>query len=133
MSEKSQHRAQPLVRPIDDVPPAEVERARGTSIQVLLGPDDGMPNYYTRRFTIAPGGRIPEHRHDTIEHQQVVLEGEMAMSLDARERVARAGDCVYIPAGCAHWYENRGDVPVRFLCIVPATAGYGTEWLEEPA
>lgn len=123
----------PIVRPIADVAAAEVDRARGTTIQVLLGPDDGMPNYYTRRFTISPGGRIPEHRHDTIEHQQVILEGEMAMGLDGEERVARAGDCVYIPAGCAHWYENRGDAPVRFLCIVPATAGYGTDWLEDPA
>jgi quercetin dioxygenase-like cupin family protein len=123
----------PIIRPISEVTAAEVERARGTAIQVLLGPDDGMPNFYTRRFTIEPDGRIPEHRHDTIEHQQVVLEGAMALSLDGQEGVARAGDCVYIPAGCAHWYENRGDVPVRFLCIVPATTDYGTDWLEDPA
>jgi quercetin dioxygenase-like cupin family protein len=122
----------PIIRAIDEVAAAEVDRARKTSIQVLLGPDDGMPNYYTRRFTIEPGGRIPEHRHDTIEHQQVILEGEMAIGLDGRERMARAGDCVYIPAGCAHWYENRAHVPLRFLCIVPATTDYGTDWLEDP-
>jgi len=126
-------RERPIIRPISDVARADVDRARGTAIQVLLGPDDQMPNYFTRLFTIEPGGRIPEHRHDTIEHQQVILEGEMATSLDGQQGVARAGDCVYIPAGCAHWYENRGDAPVKFLCIVPATADYGTEWLEEPA
>ena len=129
----SQTGEKPIIRPISGVAAAEVERTRGTSIQVLLGPDDRMPNYYTRLFTIEPGGRIPEHRHDTIEHQQVVLEGEMATSLDGEQGTARTGDCVYIPAGCAHWYENRGDVPVRFLCIVPATAEYGTEWLEDSA
>ncbi|MBW2276077.1 MAG: cupin domain-containing protein [Deltaproteobacteria bacterium] len=129
----SDKKNEPIIRPISDVARAEVDHARGTSIQVLLGPDDRMPNYYTRLFTIEPNGRIPEHRHDTIEHQQVVLEGEMATSLDGEQGVASAGDCVYIPAGCAHWYENRGDVPVRFICIVPATADYGTEWLEESA
>ena len=71
------------------------------------------------------------HRHATIEHQQVVLEGEMAIALDDREVVVRAGDCLLIPAGVAHWYENRGDVPVRFLCVVPITSEYQTEWLEE--
>jgi quercetin dioxygenase-like cupin family protein len=123
----------PIIRPIDEVAAAEVQRSRGATIQVLLGPDDGMPNFHTRRFTLQGGGRIPEHRHDTIEHQQVVLEGELTISLDGEQRIVRAGDCIYIPAGCAHWYENRGQDPVRFLCIIPAAAGYGTEWLEEPA
>jgi quercetin dioxygenase-like cupin family protein len=118
---------------MDDPRPSTVEGARGTSIQVLLGPEDGTPNFVTRRFTIDPGGRIPCHRHPTIEHEQVVLEGEMVLALDEREHVVRAGDCVFIPAGVAHWYENRGAVPVRFLCMVPRTADYTTEWLEPPA
>mgnify|MGYP001550341084 CR=1 FL=1 len=123
----------PIVRPIDDVPAEPVPNSRGATIQVLLGPGDQMPNFYTRRFTLEPGARIPEHLHDTIEHEQLVLEGAMAVSLAGEERTVRAGDCVYIPAGCAHWYENRGDVPVRFLCMVPATSDYSTEWLEPPA
>jgi len=44
-----------------------------------------------------------------------------------------AGDCLLIPAGVAHWYENRGAVPVRFLCMVPLTEAYQTEWLEPAA
>jgi quercetin dioxygenase-like cupin family protein len=107
-----------------------VERARGAAMEVVLGPDDGVPHFVTRRFTIAPGGRIPCHRHDTIEHEQVVLEGAMVVGFDDREHVAAAGDCLFIPPGVAHWYENRGDVPVRFLCVVPHTDVYQTEWLE---
>jgi len=99
-------------------------------MQVLLGPEDGAPGFATRRFTLEPGGRIPNHRHATIEHEQVVLEGEMVIGLDGREAVVRAGDCLLIPAGVAHWYENRGAVPARFLCVVPITAQYETEWLE---
>mgnify|MGYP000423382274 CR=1 FL=1 len=43
-----------------------------------------------------------------------------------------AGDCVFIPPGVAHWYENRTDRIVRFLCVVPRTDDYRTEWLEAP-
>ncbi len=119
----------PITRAIKDVHAAEVEGCSGATIQVLLGPDDQMPNFYTRRFTIEPGGRIPAHRHGEIEHQQVMLEGEMVLTLDGEPRTVKAGDCVYIPAKVGHAYENRGDVPVRFLCMVPRTDSYETEWL----
>lgn len=122
--------ARPLIRPMSTAEAVRVEHARGATMEVILGPDDGVPNFITRRFTIAPGGRIPCHRHDTIEHEQVVLEGVMVVGLDHVEHVAAAGDCLFIPPGVAHWYENRGDVPVRFLCVVPRTDGYQTEWLE---
>ncbi len=120
----------PIIRPMSQVEAAEVEGCEGASIQVLLGPDDGMPSFYTRRFTIQPGGRIPAHRHQDIEHQQVVLAGQMVLTLDGEAQTVSEGDCVYIPARVGHAYENRGDLPVQFLCMVPKTAAYETEWLE---
>ena len=126
------NRPKPVVRSMHSAPAARVDGTRGTKIQVLLGPDDGVPNFVTRRFTLEPGARIPSHRHDAIEHEQVMLEGEMVLGLDDEIVTVRAGDCVFIPAGTAHWYENRGDVPVRFLCIVPRTEDYQSEWLEPP-
>ncbi|MFC2171294.1 isoaspartyl peptidase/L-asparaginase, partial [Acidobacteriota bacterium] len=120
-----------VVKHMKDIEEVEVEGSQGARIQILLGPDDGAPNYITRCFTMDPGARIPAHRHDTIEHEQVVLEGEMAIGLGDDEALVKAGDCVFIPDGVAHWYENRGSVPVRFLCVVPNTTDYQTEWLEE--
>jgi quercetin dioxygenase-like cupin family protein len=102
-------------------------------MRVMLGPEIGVPNFITRVFTIEPGGRIPCHRHDTIEHEQLVLEGSMVINLDGRENVVAAGDSIFIPPGVAHWYENRGADPVRFVCVVPCTDDYQTEWLEGPA
>ena len=124
---------EPVIRTMDDDKAVPVERARGTTIEVLLGAADGAPRFATRRFTIAPGGRIPCHRHDDIEHEQVVLEGSMVIGLDERVADVSVGDCLLIPAGVAHWYENRGAVPVRFLCLVPLTDVYQTEWLEPAA
>lgn len=116
-----------------EAPAEPVRRARGARMAVLIGPGRGAARFYTRRFTLAPGGAIPEHRHDTIEHEQVVVRGEMVLTLDGVERAVRAGDAVFIPAGTAHAYANRSrEQEVEFLCIVPATSDYRTEWLAEP-
>jgi quercetin dioxygenase-like cupin family protein len=125
--------ARGMVRAAAEAEAIPVDRARGATIQVLIGPNEGAPRFFTRRFTIQPGGRIPEHRHAAVEHEQVVLEGEMVLSLDGVERVVKAGDAIFIPAGVAHWYENRSVVPTSFLCVVPKTEEYQTEWLEEAA
>jgi quercetin dioxygenase-like cupin family protein len=119
------------------VGPGEVEappvrRARGARMAVLLGPEQGAPNFVTRRFLLSPGAYIPKHRHPTIEHEQVMVRGEMVIEIDGVERTVRPGDAIFLPAGCAHAYANRGAAEVEFLCVVPVTADYATEWLEEP-
>jgi quercetin dioxygenase-like cupin family protein len=119
-----------IIKPIDGVGRQVVENAEGAEIQVLLGPEEGMPNFYTRLFTLAPGARIPVHRHPTVEHQQVVLEGEMVVLLETgEEKIARAGDVVYFPVKVAHGYENRTTAPVKFICVVPSEPNYETEWV----
>lgn len=119
-----------VVRAMHEAECHDVDRSRGATLQVLLGPEDGTPTFATRRFTLEPGGRIPSHRHASIEHEQVVLEGEMVIGLDDQVHTVAPGMCLFIPAGVAHWYENRGDTAVVFLCMVPLTETYETEWLE---
>ena len=57
----------------------------------------------------------------------------MVIGLNDREVEVGPGDSVFIPAGVGHWYENRDRAPVRFICVVPKTDDYQTEWLEDPA
>ena len=57
----------------------------------------------------------------------------MVIGLDEREVAVGPGDSVFIPAGVGHWYENRDNMAVRFICIVPKTDDYQTEWLEDAA
>lgn len=127
------HTPNAVVRNIESVEPVAVPRCRGTTIQVMLGAESGAPHFDTRHFTIKPGGRIPRHRHESIEHEQVVIEGRMVLGIEDKVLEVGVGDCVLIPAGVAHWYENRGTENVRFVCVVPRVAEYQTEWLEEPA
>jgi quercetin dioxygenase-like cupin family protein len=127
------HSPIPVVRNIQSVEPSAVPRCRGTTIQVMLGAESGAPSFDTRHFKIEPGGRIPRHRHASIEHEQVVLEGRMTLGLDDQVVEVGAGDFILIPAGTPHWYENRGSETVRFVCVIPRVAEYQTEWLEESA
>ncbi len=119
-----------IVRPMDEIAALDVERASGAQMQVLLGPKEQMPHFYLRRFTLAPGGHIPAHRHEAIEHEQVMLAGQLELRLGDDVVTARAGDCIFIPARLVHAYHNPGDEPAVFLCAVPATAQYATEWLD---
>jgi quercetin dioxygenase-like cupin family protein len=121
-----------VIRPANEIAMPRVQRARGARMGVLIGPDQGAPNFVTRRFLLAPRARIPAHRHPTIEHEQIMVRGEMVLGIGGEEHIVRAGDAMYLPISCAHWYENRTDSEVEFLCIIPRTTGYATEWLESP-
>jgi quercetin dioxygenase-like cupin family protein len=108
-----------------------VERGEKAFIQVLIGPEDGAPHFITRKFTILPGGRIPKHKHPTIEHEQYVLSGRMKIWIGDEEKEVGPGQAVFIPADTPHAYLNVGNEPVEFLCVIPKTSGYATEWLED--
>jgi len=124
--------SEPLVTQPERTNAVPVLRARGAQMAVLIGPDDGAHRFIMRRFHLAPGGRIPSHSHDAIEHEQVMVRGEMAIGLGDDEHTVHPGDAIFIPAGTPHWYENRGTKEVEFICVVPYTTEYSTEWLEDP-
>ena len=128
----SENRTPAAVIPPNEVNTPPVKRARGARMGVLIGPEQGAANFITRRFLLAPGARIPAHSHPTIEHEQVMVRGEMVLGTDGEVRTVRAGDAMFLPARCAHWYENRTAEEVEFLCIIPNTPGYETDWAEEP-
>jgi quercetin dioxygenase-like cupin family protein len=118
------------VRHADSVPSEPVEPGRGTSRQVLIGPDEA-PNFALRRFTMQPGGGIPAHTN-TVEHEQYVLRGRAKIGIADEVVEAQPDDAVYIPGGVPHWYQVEGDEPFVFLCIVP-NAPDTMELLGEPS
>jgi quercetin dioxygenase-like cupin family protein len=105
------------VRKAANVEAEPVPSGRGTTRQVLIGPDVG-PNFALRRFIMQPGGGIPNHTN-TVEHEQYVLTGRARIGIGDEVEEVAAGDVVFIPAGTPHWYEVQGDEPFEFLCIVP--------------
>jgi quercetin dioxygenase-like cupin family protein len=105
------------IRHADAVPAEVVSAGRGTTRQVLIGPEVG-PNFALRRFLMEPGGGIPKHTN-TVEHEQYVLTGRARLGIGDEVREVAAGDVVFIPAGTPHWYEVIGAERFEFLCVVP--------------
>jgi len=108
----------PLVRRTGDIEYDAVDAADGLRKGVLVDESTGAPNVALRRFTLAPGGSVPEHTN-AIEHEQYVLDGEYVVGINDTEHTVSAGDAVHIPAGTVHWYRNESDRQVAFLCAVP--------------
>lgn len=105
------------VKKIQDVPVEAVTAGEKTTRQVLIGPEDG-PNFAMRRFVIQPGGSMPRHTN-TVEHEQLVLNGRAQVGIGDQIYEVTKDDVVFIPAGVPHWYKTVGETPFEFLCMVP--------------
>ena len=71
-----------------------------------------------RRFIIEVGGSMPKHTN-SVEHEQLVLRGNARIGIGDQIFEVEKDDVVFIPADTPHWYENIGDEPFEFLCVVP--------------
>ena len=109
-----------LIRNIDDVErrPVEMDGVEGASMAVMVGREDGAPNFALRQFEVAPGGHTPRHSHD-FEHEVYVVGGEGTVLLEGAERPLRGGDVVYVPANEEHQFRAAAGSKLRFLCMVP--------------
>jgi quercetin dioxygenase-like cupin family protein len=118
----AQQSPEPLLRRATDVEYESVDAADGLRKGVLVGPDDGAPNFAIRRFTLAPGAEVPRHTNE-VEHEQHVLVGEYVVGIEGEdgpeEFTVEPGDSLLIPAGVVHWYRNESDEQGAFLCAVP--------------
>jgi len=98
--------------------PAKAHRVQKT---VLLGKEDGCPNFVVRHFRMEAGGHGFPHRHD-YEHGIFVLGGRAKLVIDGEEAQIGSGDAFAIPPNALHTMENAGDQPFVFLCTIPAHA-----------
>ena len=108
----------PHLRRAADVEYESVDLAEGLRKGVLLGDDQGTPNFDMRRFVLEPGARVPQHTNE-VEHEQFVVEGTYVVGIDGETHTVSAGDSLLIPAGVDHWYRNDTDTRGSFLCVVP--------------
>lgn len=105
------------VKKTKDVEAKNVVAGQDTTIQVLISSQEG-PNFAMRKFSMKPGGGMPLHTN-TVEHEQYVLAGRARIGIGDQVYEVRQGDVVFIPGGIPHFYENTGDEPFEFLCIIP--------------
>ncbi len=86
--------------------------------QVLIGHAEGAHNFEMRYFTIPPRGfsSLDQHAHD---HGVMVMSGRARVMLGENFEIVDMGDVIYIPSMEWHQFENLGDEPFSFLCIIP--------------
>lgn len=110
-------RDQSFVAPAAAAPAIVVKAGTSARMQVLVGPEQGAPNFVLRRFTMEQGGGMPLHTND-VEHEQYVLRGRAKIRVGAAVHDVGPGHTLYIPAGVPHSYDVT-EGPFEFLCIVP--------------
>lgn len=100
-----------------DVEAKNVVAGKDTTIQVLISSQEG-PNFAMRKFSMEPGGGMPLHTN-TVEHEQYVLKGHAKVGIGEQVFEVKQGDVLFIPEGVPHFYNNVGDEPFEFLCMIP--------------
>lgn len=106
-----------------EIPPIEMNNdiVKNVAGRVLLGSEDGTPNFCMRRFDLGPGGYAPRHSHDW-EHEIYVLEGRGQVLIHDTVHDIKAGSAVLVPPNAEHQVKNASDANFAFLCLVPSGA-----------
>ena len=89
----------------------------GVTRQILIGEQEGAPDYVIRYFELPPGGHsaFDQHAH---EHGVVVLRGKGRVRLGEREIDLTFGDVVWVAPNEIHQFSNIGDEPFGFTCTI---------------
>lgn len=114
------------IRNIDETEtkPVQMDGVKDASMALMVGRDDGAPNFAMRQFVVEAGGNTPRHSHD-YEHEVFVVSGRGTIFLDGKEQPVRSGDAIYVPADELHQFKAAADEPLRFLCMVPMSRNCG--------
>jgi quercetin dioxygenase-like cupin family protein len=104
----------------EKVPQAAVtmEGSSGCQVRWLVDASQGAPNFAMREFEVSPGGYTPKHSHP-YEHEVFVLSGQGMVLEGEVEHPLKAGDFVLVTPNEIHQFRNTGQVPLKFLCLVP--------------
>ena len=97
----------------------EVIRIGGLAIRYLVEPQDSGGSVAIFEFEVAPGARVPvAHSHDAYEESCYGLEGVLTYTVSGQTMEASPGDCVLIPRGAIHRFENLHSLPTKALVII---------------
>ncbi len=121
----------PPLAPLADAGDVDDHRERSTWSGPLVDPVSSE-SYVTDLCVIleriAPGERIPLHRH-TIDEAIVVESGEVELRLGDETRVVSGRSVAFVPAGVAHGARNVGSDDVVYTAFFSSTA-IDIEYLE---
>ncbi len=89
-----------IVQNYEQVAAEKVMEAEGVNIRVVIGKNEGAPNFVMRVFDVEPGATTPLHTHEW-EHEVFVLSGKGRVYGGGEQPPLGQGDTVFIPPYCA--------------------------------
>lgn len=93
-------------------------RFLGETVLVKLSGADTAERYEIVEETTPPQGGPPLHAHKVQNEWLYVLEGSFLFEMDGRQTEGTAGDCVFVPHGVPHTFQNIGGSSGRLLAVV---------------
>lgn len=105
---------------INEIPERGINRGYrdGISIRYLVLEEFGAPNFEMRYFELEPGASSSQDHHES-EHEVFVVKGRAILHLKDRDVELKPQDALLIEPWEHHQFEQLGDEPFGFLCIVP--------------
>ena len=104
--------------------PMAMPGVEGVTMRMMVGRDDGAPNFSMRHFTVEPGGHTPRHDHN-YEHEVFIVEGAGRFEHEGDYHRIEAGDVLFVEPNCTHQFVNDTEAPLKFLCLVPSSFDCG--------
>ncbi len=98
--------------------PVQMEDTKSVSMSVLIGENEGAPNFYMRKFELAEGGHTPHHSHDW-EHVVYILEGSGTLKGKDQDRELNIGASVLVSPNEEHQFRADENSKLVFLCSIP--------------
>lgn len=96
----------------------EEKDIEGVRMKVLIGDEEGAPNFVMRVFDLEKGGHTAYHTHEW-EHEVYVLEGNGAIMQKGAEFPIQKGTFALVKPDEEHQFVNKGRGHLRFICVVP--------------
>ena len=99
-----------------------IEELPGVVMHVVVGPDEGAPNFAMRVFELQPQSSTAYHSH-VWEHEVFVITGQGVVQGSEVEWNLSEGDAVLVAPNEQHCFTNTGDDLLRLVCVVPLIDG----------
>ena len=101
------------------VEPLEINTdvVHGVMKHVLVGPEDGAPNFIIRYFNVPVGEKTfyDQHPH---EHGIVILHGKAKVQINDNFYELEPLCSIFISGMDVHQLTNIGDEPLGFICVI---------------
>jgi len=105
----------------------------GFRVDFLVEAEDSGGSVTAFECGVGADAKVPvPHSHDAFEETIYGLEGVTTWTVDGEVHEVGPGDCICIPRGHVHGFENRGSGDAKFLAM--ATPGvFGPSYFEKLA